>query len=109
LSACWRKTVVPERNADTWEFGKGALSANVYFFGNPSWAIGVAANLLLAEDSAIAGMVEKICLSGEERLFRKSRVISGAVVARVPRRSIKEFWLTILSEANVRMVKNYFR
>jgi len=26
------KTVVPERNSDTWEFGKGALSANQRFF-----------------------------------------------------------------------------
>jgi hypothetical protein len=30
------------------------------------------------EDGEIAGMVEKIWLSGEERLFRRSRVISGA-------------------------------
>ncbi len=30
------------------------------------------------EDALIAGMVEKICLSGEERLFRRSWVISGA-------------------------------
>jgi len=29
-------TLVHERNSDTWEFGKGALSANVYFFGMPS-------------------------------------------------------------------------
>jgi len=30
------------------------------------------------EDGVIAGTVEKIWLSGEERLFRASRVISGA-------------------------------
>jgi hypothetical protein len=38
------KAVVHEQNSDTWEFGKGALSANVYFFGNHYQAIGAAAN-----------------------------------------------------------------
>jgi hypothetical protein len=36
-----------ERNSDTWGFDKGALSANVYFFGNHSWATGAAANPVL--------------------------------------------------------------
>jgi len=39
--------VVHERNLDTWEFGKGALSANVYFFGNHYGAIEAAAKPVL--------------------------------------------------------------
>jgi len=38
------KAVAHEQHSDTWEFGKGALSANVYFFGNHYQAIGAAAN-----------------------------------------------------------------
>jgi len=38
------KAVVNGQNSDTWEFGKGALSANVYFFANHYQAIGAAAN-----------------------------------------------------------------
>jgi hypothetical protein len=38
------KAVVHEKNATAWELGKGALSANVYFFGNHCQAIGAAAN-----------------------------------------------------------------
>ena len=71
-------SVVHEENLNSWEFGKGALSANVYFFGIPSWATGALQTQFWIEDALIAGMVEKICLSGEERLFRRSWVISGA-------------------------------
>jgi len=39
-------------------------------------------------------MVDKICSRG---------------VAHIPGANIKEFLVTILSEANVRMVKNYFQ
>jgi hypothetical protein len=38
------KAVVHEQNSGTWEFGKGALSANLYFFGNHYQAIGADAN-----------------------------------------------------------------
>jgi len=69
-------TVVHEQNSDTSEFGKGALSTNVYFFGNYSWATGAAATRFWVEDGVIAGMVEKIWLSSEERLFRRSWIIS---------------------------------
>jgi hypothetical protein len=71
------KTVVPERNSDTWEFGKGALSANDIFSattpGQPEWL----QTRFWVEDGVIAGMVEKIWLISEERLFRRSWVISG--------------------------------
>jgi hypothetical protein len=41
------KAVVHEQNLDTWEFGKGALSANVYFFDNHSLVTRAAANPVL--------------------------------------------------------------
>jgi len=37
------KAVVHKQNPDTWDFGKGALSANLYFFGNHYQTIGAAA------------------------------------------------------------------
>jgi hypothetical protein len=40
-------TVVHERNLDTWEFGKGDLSANLNFFDKDSWATGAGANPVL--------------------------------------------------------------
>jgi len=54
---------VHEQNSDTWEFGKGALSANLYFFDNHYQAIGAAANPLWVEGGVVndATMVEKIC------------------------------------------------
>jgi len=73
---------VHEQNSDTWEFGKGALSANVYFFDNHYQAIGAAATQLWVEGGVDDGMVGKICLSGEERLFRISRVTSEALEGR---------------------------
>jgi len=38
------KAVVNWQNSDTWKCGKGALSANVYFFDNHYQAIGAAVN-----------------------------------------------------------------
>jgi hypothetical protein len=38
------KAVVHEKHSTTWEFGKGALSANVYFFNTHYQDIGAAAN-----------------------------------------------------------------
>jgi hypothetical protein len=38
------KAVVHEKNSTTWEFGKGALSVNLYFFGDHYQGIGAAAN-----------------------------------------------------------------
>ena len=41
------KAVVHERDLDPWKFGEGALSANVYFFDNYSWATRAGAHPVL--------------------------------------------------------------
>jgi len=60
-----------EQNLDNWEFGKGALSANVNFFGNHSWGLERVQTQFWVECGGNARIVEKIWLSGEERLFRR--------------------------------------
>ena len=58
------------------EFGKGALSANDIFSTGTPWEPEQLQTQFWAEDSLIARIVEKIWLSREERLFRRSWVIS---------------------------------
>ena len=60
------------------EFGKGALSANDIFSTTTPGGPEQLQTQFWAEDGLIAGIVEKIWLSREERLFRRSWVISGA-------------------------------
>jgi hypothetical protein len=58
--------------------GKGALSANDIFSTTTSWEPERLQTQFWTEDGSIAGIVEKIWLSREERLFRRAWVISGA-------------------------------
>ena len=64
-------TIVHERDFDTWEFGKGALSANDIFSTTTPGGPEQLQTQFWAEDGLIAGIVEKIWLSREERLFRR--------------------------------------
>jgi hypothetical protein len=55
------KAVVHEKNATAWELGKGALSANVYFFGNHCRQSERLQIQLWVEGCVDDEMVEKIC------------------------------------------------
>jgi hypothetical protein len=43
--------------------------------------------------------MREVCWRSGEPIEGEQESISGAVAARVPRRNIKEFWLSILREA----------
>jgi len=43
--------------------------------------------------------MSEVCWRSGEPIEGKRATISETVVARVPRRNVKEFWITILSEA----------
>ena len=74
-----RTPVVNGQNSDIWEFGKGALSANYIFSATTTRQSERLQTQFWVEDGVNDGMVEKICLSSEERLSRISRVTSEAL------------------------------
>ena len=53
--------------------------------------------------------LSEVCWKSGVPIEGEETPISEPVVARVPRRNVKEFWLTILSEANVRMAQDSFQ
>jgi hypothetical protein len=57
---------------------KRSSERELNFFDNHSWQPERVQTQCWVEDGVNAGIVEKICLSSEERLFRISPVISGA-------------------------------
>ena len=73
------KAVVHEQDLDVWEFGKGALSANYIFSTTTPRRPERVQTQVWVEGGINAGIVEKICLSGEERLFRRSGLTSRAL------------------------------